>query len=87
MTEEIKELSELEIRLGESDGFRRSQVLALSDALAAANGEMAVLRSQLAKPDLAARVAELETIVSEKDAQIVEQSNSIVALRARVDAL
>jgi hypothetical protein len=39
------ELPEIAIRLGESDGFRRSQVFALSDALAAANGELAVLRS------------------------------------------
>jgi hypothetical protein len=35
MTEEAKdELPEIAIRLGESDGFRRSQVFALSDALA-----------------------------------------------------
>lgn len=43
------QLSELEVRLCESDAFRRSQVFALSDALAAANGELAVLRSRIAK--------------------------------------
>jgi hypothetical protein len=49
MTDEAKdELPEIAIRLGESDGFRRSQVFALSDALAAANGELAVLRSKIA---------------------------------------
>jgi hypothetical protein len=59
MTEDAKdELPEIAIRLGESDGFRRSQVFALSDALAAANGELAVLRSKIAR--LEAEVAALQ---------------------------
>jgi hypothetical protein len=48
MTEEVRD-DEIAIRLGESDGFRRQQVIALSDALAQANGEIAVLRAKLAK--------------------------------------
>lgn len=45
-------MTDLEIKLGESDGFRRQQVQELCDALATAHGNNAVLR---------ARIAELET--------------------------
>lgn len=39
--------SDLEIKLAEMDGFRRTQVIHLSDALAQANGELAVLRAKI----------------------------------------
>ena len=64
----MDDLPEIAIRLGESDGFRRSQVIYLSDALAATNGELGILRRRL----------------SEKDEQITEQSKTITELRDRI---
>lgn len=81
MTEEAKdELPEIAIRLGEMDGFRRAQVIALSDSLAQANGELAVLRSRIEKLT-GERIEGLEQIIREKDEQITEQSNTIRKLR------
>lgn len=83
-------LSDLEIRFSEQEGFRRAQVIALSDALAAAHGEMALLRSRLNAPiadDRDNRIAELTRIVGEKDEQITEQSKTIVELRAEIEGL
>lgn len=53
------ELPEIGIRLGESDGFRRSQVIAMSDLAAQLHGEAAVLRARVAV--LEAEIAQLKT--------------------------
>jgi hypothetical protein len=83
MENSAEELPELVLRLGESDGFRRSQVSAMSDLAAQLHGEIAVLRSRLQKYSDESTKA-LEQIIKEKDDQITEQSNTIVALRAQL---
>lgn len=60
------------------------------DQWAQAAGEIAALQCELSEMNsggdvatLKARISELETTVKEKDEQIIEQSNTIVALRAQ----
>ena len=67
----------------------RSQALFFFDSIANQMAHITELREKLANAEQRAaapdRVAELEQIVKDKDAQIVEQSNTIVALRAQLN--
>ena len=82
----IDDLPEVAVRLAESDGFRRAQVIEGCDEMARLHGELAVLRRRL-KGFEEVTVGEMQEALKGKDAQIEEQSRTIVALRARVAEL
>lgn len=67
----------------------RSQALFFFDSIAQQMAHVTELREKLADAEQRAaapdRVKELEEIVKQKDEQIAEQSNTIVALRAQVN--
>ena len=70
----------------------RSQCIFFLDSIANQMAHVTELREKLAdaevKPDdRDARIAELEETVRGKDEQITEQSNRIVELRAKIEAL